>query len=104
RGEKTRVGARVSPRPRPPIRRSFWRRDAMSANPPSARGIALQGLLDCRTRHAFAQELLDEHLGRASLTSSDRRLVTQLVYGVLRWRGTLTELASRATSTCRAQH
>jgi 16S rRNA (cytosine967-C5)-methyltransferase len=54
--------------------------------------VALRALLDCRTRHAFAQEILDEHLGRASLSPADRRLVTQLVYGVLRRRGTLDAL------------
>src|SRR5262245_45941267 len=56
------------------------------------RAVALQILLDCRTRHAFAQELLDEHLGRVSLSAADRRLVTQPVYGVLRRRGTLDAL------------
>lgn len=35
------------------------------------------------------QELLDQHLSHAALTPADRALTTQLVYGVLRRRGTL---------------
>jgi 16S rRNA (cytosine967-C5)-methyltransferase len=38
------------------------------------------------------QELLDEHLGKAELSGPDRRLTTQLVYGVLRRRETLSRL------------
>ena len=58
----------------------------------TARSAALRVLLDCRTRHAFAQEILDDHLARCSLSGPDRRLVTQLSYGVLRRRGTLDAL------------
>jgi 16S rRNA (cytosine967-C5)-methyltransferase len=58
----------------------------------SARALALKVLLDCQTRQAFVQEILDEHLGRSSLLPPDRRLVTQLTYGVLRRRGTLDAL------------
>ena len=58
----------------------------------SARAVALQVLLDCQTRSAFVQEILDEHLGRSRLAPPDRRLVTQLAYGVLRRRGTLDAL------------
>lgn len=58
----------------------------------TARAVALRVLLDCRTRHAFVQEILDEHLGRANLSELDRRLATQLAYGVLRRRGTLDAL------------
>ena len=59
---------------------------------PSARAVALKVLLDCQTRQAFVQEILDEHLGRGHLSPPDRRLVTQLTYGVLRRRGTLDAL------------
>ena len=55
----------------------------------TSRAVALRVLLDCRTRHAFAQELLDERLNQPNLAAADRRLVTHLVYGVLRRRGTL---------------
>jgi hypothetical protein len=53
----------------------------------TARTLALQVLLDGRRREGFAQELLDRELGRGDLPAADRRLATQLVYGVLRRRG-----------------
>ncbi|MBI1915539.1 MAG: 16S rRNA (cytosine(967)-C(5))-methyltransferase RsmB [Planctomycetes bacterium] len=59
---------------------------------PSARALALQILLDLHKRNAFIQEVLDSHLGRVQLAGPDRRLVTQLAYGVLRRRGTLDTL------------
>jgi 16S rRNA (cytosine967-C5)-methyltransferase len=59
---------------------------------PTARTIALQVLLDCRRHDAFVQEILDKHLGRSVLSPADRRLATQLAYGVLRRRGTLDAL------------
>lgn len=59
---------------------------------PSARSLALQILLDCRKHDAFVQEILDRQLAAHALSSADRRLVTQLVYGVLRRRRTLRAL------------
>jgi 16S rRNA (cytosine967-C5)-methyltransferase len=59
---------------------------------PSARALALQILLDVHNCNAFVQEILDRHLGRVQLSGPDRRLVTQLAYGVLRRRGTLDAL------------
>ncbi len=50
----------------------------------SARALALHVLLACRKKEAFVQELLDQHLCKACLSPPDRRLATQLVYGVLR--------------------
>jgi 16S rRNA (cytosine967-C5)-methyltransferase len=58
----------------------------------NARSLALQVLIDCRRHDAFVQEVLDRHLGQASLTAPDRRLATHLAYGVLRRRGTLEAL------------
>jgi 16S rRNA (cytosine967-C5)-methyltransferase len=58
----------------------------------TARTLALQILLDSRRHDAFVQELLDQHLRRSPLSPADRRLTTQLVYGVLRRRGTLDAL------------
>src|SRR4051812_24711213 len=58
----------------------------------NARSLALEVLLDCRRHDAFVQEVLDRHLGQAHLPAADRRLATQLVYGVLRRRGTLQAL------------
>jgi len=59
---------------------------------PTARSVAIQVLLGCRPGQAFVQELLDDALTRANLEANDRRLTTQLVYGVLRRRGTLDAL------------
>ncbi len=58
----------------------------------SARGLALHVLLECRKKEAFVQELLDDNLRLSSLAPVDRRLATQLVFGVLRRRGTLDAL------------
>ena len=41
------------------------------------------------TGKAFAQEILDERLTRAALKPEDRRLATELVFGVIRRLGTL---------------
>jgi 16S rRNA (cytosine967-C5)-methyltransferase len=58
----------------------------------NARSLALQILLVCRKHDAFVQEILDRQLAAHPLSAADRRLTTQLVYGVLRWRGTLRAL------------
>jgi 16S rRNA (cytosine967-C5)-methyltransferase len=58
----------------------------------TARSLALQVLLDCRRHDAFVQEILDHRLSASSLAGPDRRLATQLAYGVLRRRGTLLAL------------
>ena len=63
----------------------------------NARSLALQILFDCRKHDAFVQEILDRRLATPAGShrppaDADRRLVTQLVYGVLRRRGTLQAL------------
>src|SRR5579875_1582027 len=72
----------------------------------NARSLALQVLLDCRSfghslgagrRGGFVQEILDRRLVASAgsprpLVEADRRLVTHLVYGVLRRRSTLRAL------------
>ncbi len=58
----------------------------------SARTLALHVLGICRQHSAFLQEILDDQLTRHSLSPADRRLTTQLTYGVLRRRGTLHAL------------
>lgn len=58
----------------------------------NARSLALQVLLECRKHDAFVQEILDRQFAAHALSPIDRRLVTQLVYGVLRRRGTLRAL------------
>jgi 16S rRNA (cytosine967-C5)-methyltransferase len=71
----------------------------MKAPPPrfaggrhTARSLALQVLLESHAKDAFVQEILDKHLTEAGLSAADRRLATQLTYGVLRRRGTLDAL------------
>jgi 16S rRNA (cytosine967-C5)-methyltransferase len=59
---------------------------------PNARAAALEVLLADRPGSAYVQELLDEVLTATPLSPLDRRLATQLVYGVLRRRDTLDAL------------
>jgi 16S rRNA (cytosine967-C5)-methyltransferase len=54
-----------------------------------ARSLALDVLLGCRRKDAFVQDVLDQCLQQTRLAGADRRLATQMVYGVLRRRGTL---------------
>jgi 16S rRNA (cytosine967-C5)-methyltransferase len=58
----------------------------------TARSLALEVLLACRRHDAFVQEVLDRALAAHPLPPADRRLATQLAYGVLRRRGTLHAL------------
>jgi 16S rRNA (cytosine967-C5)-methyltransferase len=58
----------------------------------TARSLALQVLFETRRGDAFVQEILDQQLQQAALSPADRRLATQLAYGVLRRRGTLDAL------------
>jgi 16S rRNA (cytosine967-C5)-methyltransferase len=58
----------------------------------TARSLALNVLIECRRHDAFVQEVLDTQLSRSALVPADRRLATQLAYGVLRRRGTLDAL------------
>ncbi len=51
--------------------------------------VAIQILLRVEATDAYANLLLDARLHAASLSLLDRALVTELVYGVLRWRGKL---------------
>lgn len=61
----------------------------------NARSLALQVLLDCHqptSQRAFVQDVLDRQLTEHPLAPADRRLATQLIYGVLRRQGTLQAL------------
>lgn len=58
----------------------------------TARELALRVLAGDRPGAAFAGDRLDDALRTAGLTPPDRRLATELVYGVLRRRGTLDVL------------
>jgi 16S rRNA (cytosine967-C5)-methyltransferase len=59
---------------------------------PTGRSVALEVLLECQRGQRFVQEVLDQHLNQKRLSPSERRLATQLAYGVLRRRGTLDAL------------
>ena len=62
---------------------------APANNPGGCRELAVQILLKVETRKAYADILLDHLLKRTALQARDRALLTQLVYGTLRWRGRL---------------
>lgn len=70
---------------RPPAPRFAGRRHG-------PRSLALEVLAECRQGDAFAQDILDRGLESSGLAPADRRLATQLVYGVLRRRATLDAL------------
>jgi len=53
------------------------------------RALALEILLRVEATDAYANLLLDARLRKSGLTGADRALVTELTYGVLRWRGKL---------------
>ena len=60
------------------------------------RKTATDILVKVDTRGAYADLLMDQALGGAGLDHRDRALLTELVYGTLRWRGRLdAELRAR---------
>jgi 16S rRNA (cytosine967-C5)-methyltransferase len=61
----------------------------------SCRALAVETLLNVERRKAYANILLDNALKTNALSSQDRGLLTQLVYGALRWRGKLDWLLGR---------
>jgi 16S rRNA (cytosine967-C5)-methyltransferase len=67
-------------------------RFSLASEPKNARGLALEVLIESRRRKKFAQDILNARLGSSGLSAVDRRLTTELVYGVLRRRGTLDAL------------
>lgn len=72
-----------------------------SASVNSQRGcreLAVEILLKVETRKAYADILLDHLLKRTALPARDRALLTQLVYGTLRWRGRLDWHLNRSLS------
>lgn len=60
------------------------------------RELAVEILLKVEKRNAYADILLDHSLKKAFLSSLDRALLTQLVYGTLRWRGKIDWHLSRS--------
>src|SRR5947209_3411074 len=74
----------------------------MAAPAPSPRAVALRVLLADRPGGPFAGDRLDDELRQTDLSPADRRLATQLVYGVIRRRGTLDALIRAHTDRPRA--
>ncbi|HWP57117.1 MAG TPA: 16S rRNA (cytosine(967)-C(5))-methyltransferase RsmB [Candidatus Acidoferrales bacterium] len=58
-----------------------------SLNRKSARALALDVLLGVERQRAYADRLLEAALEKTPLDRRERALVTELVYGTLRWRG-----------------
>ncbi|MFO0823008.1 MAG: 16S rRNA (cytosine(967)-C(5))-methyltransferase RsmB [Gemmataceae bacterium] len=58
----------------------------------TARQLAADVLHRSRAHDAFAAELIDNAVSLAHITPQDRRFLTQLVFGVIRRRGTLDAL------------
>jgi 16S rRNA (cytosine967-C5)-methyltransferase len=58
----------------------------------TARQLAVDVLHRSRSREAFAAELIDTAVSAAAIPPLERRFLTQLVFGVLRRRGTLDAL------------
>src|SRR5580698_9014709 len=58
----------------------------------TARQIAADILNRSRSRDAFAAELIDDAVSGAGVTPLDRRFIMQLVFGVIRRKGTLDAL------------
>ncbi len=60
------------------------------------REIAVR-VLGQRAGGQYIEDLLDSELARAGLSSADRRLCQELVYGIVRWQATLDWLVARKT-------
>ncbi|MBM3236507.1 16S rRNA (cytosine(967)-C(5))-methyltransferase RsmB [Candidatus Poribacteria bacterium] len=58
-------------------------------NPKSVRKIALEILLSWEERKSDVSSLLDRAIREEQIQDIDKALLTELVYGVLRWRGRL---------------
>jgi len=60
-----------------------------SIETPSVRQLAAAILLQVESRQAYADVLLDQALKNNDLNQQDSALLTELVYGALRWRGAI---------------
>ena len=61
------------------------------------REIAARVLRERRTKTEFTEDLLETALAGARLSPPDRGLCQELVYGIVRWQGTLDWLIARKT-------
>jgi 16S rRNA (cytosine967-C5)-methyltransferase len=64
--------------------------------PAGPRALAATILTRVDQKAAYADILLDQTVRRSSLSSADRALLTEIVYGTLRWRGRLDWHLDRA--------
>lgn len=85
-------GAKADQRPLPP-------EPAPAAEAPvsRAREVAARVLLRRLHANAFIEDLLDDAFASAKMRPDDRRLAQELVYGCVRWQGTLDWLVARRT-------
>jgi 16S rRNA (cytosine967-C5)-methyltransferase len=67
-------------------------------NDQNPRQIALRILGRRKTGGAFVEDLLENALTNAQLSSADRGLCQEIVYGVVRWQSTLDWLIAQKTS------
>ena len=67
-------------------------------NQAKPRQLALDILARVDQRTSYADTLLDSALKQASLEPRDRALLTEMVYGTLRWRGRIDWVAERFLS------
>ncbi len=86
RGASGSGSGRALPRPAAESRRPVSPPRRAGVNP---RALALEILRRVETTGAYANLLLDARLRGSGLGGPDRALATELVYGVLRWRGKL---------------
>jgi 16S rRNA (cytosine967-C5)-methyltransferase len=68
-----------------------------SAPPKTARALAVDILDAVERRKAYADILLDRTLRGTSLSPADRALLTEIVYGTLRWRGRIDAVLAQVT-------
>ncbi|QDT39877.1 transcription antitermination factor NusB [Stratiformator vulcanicus] len=72
----------------------------MTEAPPTARDIAYEVLTD-RRRDVFAQDRLDGYFQRREVRDDDRRLATEIVYGIIRRQATLDAILRACSSRSR---
>jgi 16S rRNA (cytosine967-C5)-methyltransferase len=66
-----------------------------SAPPETARALAVDILDAVERRKAYADILLDRTLSAHALVPADRSLLTEIVYGTLRWRGRIDAILAQ---------
>lgn len=76
-------------------RESKKARASETAASKTCRALGVEILLNVETRKAYADILLDNALKASVLSILDRALLTQLVYGTLRWRGKIDWILKR---------